>query len=113
MIDTTIIGAITLIAIIVGCETRLAGDRKQLLKERDAWAAAAATERETLLRHATDERAALLTGLTQMTVPTTATWSNTDPSRLYKTEDDEIAISNPELIEDELAKRGLMNHAET
>jgi len=113
MLETVAVGAILVLVIVVGCEARLASERAQTAKERDAWASAAASEREALLRNASDERAALLSGLTQIQVTPTPAWSGADTSRLYQTEDDEIAKSNPELIENELAKRGLVDMPNT
>lgn len=103
-----IVGIIVLLAITVGFEARLASERRQLAVERDAWAAAAASERATLLRAAADERSALLAGVTQQQIVTASPWITDGPQRLYRTEADEIEGTTPtENIDGELERRGL------
>jgi hypothetical protein len=100
------------IAIIAG-EVRVNHERKRFIEERDAWAGAAAKEREQLIRHAADERAAYINSIAQQPALIPAPWPETTNDKLYVSEDDEITGANqrPENIEDELAKRGLVDAA--
>lgn len=99
-------------ALLLG-EFRVSAERKRLNEERDKWAAAAATEREALLRHTSEERAAYVNSIAQHPALIPAPWPETEDRKLYVSEDDEITGANiqPENIEDELAKRGLVDTA--
>lgn len=103
--------ALVAIALIVS-EVRIGHERKRFIQERDAWAAAAAREREQLLRHTADERAAYVNSIAQQPALIPAPWPEDPARKLYISEEDEITGSNiqPENIEDELAKRGLVDN---
>lgn len=106
-----IIAAAAAVAIIIAiCEYRVGQLRRELVTERDAWAQAAAKERETLLRYATDERAALLSSVTANSLQPYSPWPTEEGPKLYRTEEDEIEGLVPaENIESELASRGLVD----